>query len=199
MRPVEQQADTGPVRLEPLLNVAVDVNAAMDLRVVDAFPGHRLRGLVAVGGVQIGVAEEQKKVLEVLDAAAHQIGKHGFQFGNRHGAGGDQVFVPFLMAGAGDQRYTPGMASFHHRIKNLRHGAFAAQQSKHHHSRVGDGLQQFRPGRFSRQCDRIEGCYLGEIGGVQLRNRPVCGQNVGVRGGHQYNAFASGLLSGQIL
>ena len=73
-----------------------------NLRVIDALPGHGRGRFVAVVAAQVGVGKEQEEVAEVEDAAAHQIRKNRFHFRHGRGAGGDQVFIPLLVSGAGD-------------------------------------------------------------------------------------------------
>ena len=79
-------------------------------RVINPFPGQGRRSFVAERRTQVRVAEEQEKVLEILDTAANQIGEYCIHLGRRDRACRHQVLVPFLMAGTGDQRGTTPVA-----------------------------------------------------------------------------------------
>ena len=126
---VEQQANAGAIWPEPAADKAVNVIGFVctGIRVVDAFPRHRLRGFVAVVAAQVSVAEEEEEVAEIGNPAAHQVGKDCFQFGHRHRAGGYQVFIPFLVAGTGNQGNPPVVAQANQRVKSVGHGPLAAQ------------------------------------------------------------------------
>ena len=103
MGAVEKQADGRAAGAETGGDVGVNVHPVGQIGVVDALPRQGGGGFVAVIGAEISIAEEKKQVLKVRNAALHQIGEYGFHFRHGHGAGGDQILVPFLVTGAGDE------------------------------------------------------------------------------------------------
>ena len=125
---VEEDAYGRPFRMETLGDVGVDVRSVAALRMVDAFPGQWRGRLVAMRGPEIRVAQEQEQILEVLDTALHQVGEDSVDLGHRCGAGRDQVFVPFLVTGARDERNAFAAAVPDQRIEAVGHGPLAAQQ-----------------------------------------------------------------------
>ena len=133
---VEEQADAGLARLEAGSDIGFDAGGFFrgGVWVVQAFPGHRFRRFVAELAAQVCIAQEQEQVAEVVNSPAHQVGKGGFQFRHRHGAGGNQVFIPFLVARAGNQGYAPFVAKADQGIESVGHGPLAAQQPQQHHS-----------------------------------------------------------------
>ena len=203
---VEQDADAGPFSLELLGYEGVHVHAVSGVGVVDALPRQRSRGFVAVGGAEVGVAEEQEQVLEVLNAALHQVGEDGIHLHRGNGAGGDQVLVPFLVAGAGDEGYALAAAVAHQRVESIRHGPFSAQQPQRHDAgvgREGHNLTISSPSLRERVTlsslspwERVRVRVVGRIDGVnareagrQRRQGAVCRQDVGIGGGYEQDGL----------
>ena len=128
MGAVEEDADGGTPRLETLRDEIVNGNADGKVWVVDPFPREGSRGLVAVVCAKVGVAEKQEQILEVLNAPLHQVGKDRIHLDGGNCAGSDQVFIPLLVAGTGNERDALAAAMAHQRIECVRHGPLAAQQ-----------------------------------------------------------------------
>ena len=159
---------------------------------IHTLPGHGRRRFVSVIGAEVGVGQEQEQVAEIEHAAAHQVGKYGFNLGNRRGTGGDQIFVPLLVAGTGNQRDAVGAADFHQRLEYVAQRAPAAQQAKHHHRGSAYRLQQlFTSGggglALTLQRHRIAGVHAHRIAPWHPDQRALGGQDVGIGGGHQHD------------
>ena len=145
--------------LEPLGDVGIDIRAVGDVGVVYALPGQRSRGLVAVAGTEVCIAEEQEQALEVLNAALHQVREDGLNLCHRNGAGGYQVLVPLLVARARDEGNAFAPAMTDQRVEAVRHRPLAAQQPQDHDSGVGSKIQN-ATGRIlgiSGQGGRVDG------------------------------------------
>ena len=103
---------------------------------------------MSVIGAEVGIREEEEKVAEIEDAAAHQVGKYGFHLGHRRSAGGNKVLVPLLVARTRDQGDAIGATDFHQRLEYVAQRTPAAQQTQHHHRGSAYRLQQlFTSGR----------------------------------------------------
>ena len=190
---IEQQADAGPCRVEPGPYVIVKRGSLGHGGMVHALPGHRGRSLMAVVAAQVGVSEEQEQVAEIKHAAAHQVGKDGFNFGDGSRAGGDQVFVPFLVSGAGDQRDAVGAANFDQQLKYVAQRPATAQQAERHYRGAGHRLQQFlASGRgglaLALQVHRVAGIDADRVAPRHTGQGALGRQEVGVGGGYQHNA-----------
>ena len=137
---VEKDADGGSIRNEPAGDVIGYAGAFRYLRVIDALPGHRRRSLVPIISAKVGVGQEQEQISEIEDATAHQVREDRFHLGHRSGTGSYQVFVPFLMPWAGNQRNTVGKAGFNQPVEYITQGALPAQQPQNHRSGALDCL-----------------------------------------------------------
>ena len=198
---VEQGAHGGASGDEPGGNVFRNPRPGGNLRMVNPLPGHRRRRLVAVIGTQVGIGQKEKQVAEINHAAAHQVRENGFHFRHRRGAGGDQILVPFLVAGAGNQRYAPGAAQLHQRVKGVPQGALAPQQPQNDHAGAGHGPQQPGAGgggviARARQRRRIDGVHADGIAPGHIGQRAFRRQQISVGGGDQRNAGRRGGCGG---
>ena len=99
---------------QPILPPSVD-------GLVYSFPGHGLWLFVAELAPQLRVTEEQKQIEEIVESAPHQVGKYRFQFRHRYRTGGNQVFIPFLVTGAGNELNT---RSWHKLTSNCMYNIF---------------------------------------------------------------------------
>ena len=113
--------------MEPLPQKGVDVRAIRDVGMIDALPWQRGRGFVAVGGTEVGVAEEEEQVLKILHPALHEVGEDRFNLDRGYSAGGNQVLVPFLVTGAGDEGSPFAPAKPYEGVESLRHGPLTAK------------------------------------------------------------------------
>ena len=196
---VKEQAHAGAAGLETLADIGIRIDdfCGGGLRMVKALPRQGFRGFVAVVAAQVGIAEKEQEVAEVGYPAAHQVGEHRFQFRDRRGAGGYQILVPFLMAGAGNQRDAAFPAEGYQRVKSLGHSPLAAEEPQHYHAGAAHGIQQLVAGLDSIQSHRVPGVHRGKIPG-QSGQGPVGGKQVGVGGSYQYHRFLPDLRrSGQ--
>ena len=117
---VKEDSDVEFAFRKPQPQVVLQAGTLGHVGMVQPFPRQVGWGFVAVAGIEVGVAEEKEKILQILDAASHQVGKNGLNFRHGRGARGHQVFVPFLVPGTCYQGYAAGLASTHQRIKKIR-------------------------------------------------------------------------------
>ena len=189
MGAVEKQADGRAAGAETGGDVGVNVHPVGQIGVVDALPRQGRRGFVAVIGAEISIAEEKKQVLKVRNAALHQIGENGFHLRHGHGAGGDQILVPFLVTGAGDEGNAGAAAMPGQGVKGGGHRPFAAQKPQRHRAGVRCQRHNFAAvtGGQRRRVDRDD---RRRVAG-QPRQGAFRRKDVGVGGGDQQYAFVS--------
>ena len=199
MGAVEKQPDTSPAGLETGRNISVHVGRVLrvGVRMVYALPRHRLRRFVAELAAQVGIAQEQEQIAEVIDSAAHQVRKCSFQFRHRDGARGNQVFIPFLMTRAGNQRYAPFVAQADQRIEGIGHGPFPTQQAQEHHASPSSRVQEILARFLGVQPHGMVSLHLRSA----LRHAgqgTVSGEDVGIGGGYENHRFRADVsLCGQ--
>ena len=194
MGAVEQYSDGRATLLKAPSDVGLNVGPLGNIGVVNALPRQGRGGLVAVVSAEVSVAEKQEQVLEVLHSALHQVGEDGLHLGHRSGAGGDQVLVPLLVPGAGDEGDALAAAVPDQRIEAVGHCSLAAQQAQDDHARSGGAGEDLialgiaAVARTPGQGRRIDGVHPRKIPG-QRRQRPVGGENVGVGSGDEKDGF----------
>ena len=164
---VEQGTDSRASGDETGGDVIGNAGASGNLGMVDALPGHWGGGFVTVIAAEVGVGQKEEQVAEVEDAAAHQVGEYGFHFGDGGGAGGYQVVVPFLVAGAGDEGDAAGAADFHQGVEGGAQGAFAAEQAEDYRRGAAYGVQEggdiFAAGAVVLQGYRVDGVHADGV------------------------------------
>ena len=144
---------------------------------------------------QVGVAEEQEQVLEVLDPSLHQVGEGGLYLCCRHRAGGHQVLIPLLMPRTGDEGDAPGATEAYQGIETFGHCPLPAQQPQHYHLGLAYALQQLIPSLRGAQGRGVVSAHPREALG-QTGQRPVRGEDVGIGGGDEDDGLSACRSSG---